>query len=259
MFSLSIMLYSIVNSDTVDSNDAIIAKHVLKNMYDLVDCSIVDLANQCYVSTSSVSRFCRRLGLNDFSELKMQIASYYGLKGYYKYRFDYENYEKDNYLESYIDSVSSNIMLLKQTIDEQIINELVEDLQKYQKVATFGFMQAGNVAMNLQYDLFKSNKIIYSNVNYNEHVKYIENATSDDLIIIFSHSGSYFKRLFPRMNPFKNKSNKPKIYMITSSKLENNDVDRYIRYPKSQEVVMHPYGMEVIAGAVACKYAKSEL
>ena len=42
-----------------------IAKYMIENMRDLEEYSLTDLAQACYVSNSSISRFCRDIGLKD--------------------------------------------------------------------------------------------------------------------------------------------------------------------------------------------------
>lgn len=70
MFNLVIILLSTINSEPKDSNNYKIAKFLIENIRNLEDFSISELAKTCYVSNSSVSRFCREIGLNDFNSLK---------------------------------------------------------------------------------------------------------------------------------------------------------------------------------------------
>ena len=76
MYNLTIILLSTINSELINSNNYRIAKYILENMRALEDISITELAKECYVSNSSISRFCRDIGLRDYNELKSQIAKY---------------------------------------------------------------------------------------------------------------------------------------------------------------------------------------
>lgn len=77
-------------------------------------------------------------------------------------------------------------------------------------------MQSESVACNLQFDLQTSGKLIFSCFNTKDQADYIADADENNLIIIFSESGTYFDRIFPRAKPFKSNKKKPKICMITS-------------------------------------------
>lgn len=76
MFNLIIILLSTLNDEPKGSNNYKIAKYMIENMRDLEEYSLTDLAQACYVSNSSISRFCRDIGLKDFNALKNQIAKF---------------------------------------------------------------------------------------------------------------------------------------------------------------------------------------
>ena len=65
MFNLVIILLSTINTEPKDSNNYKIAKYIIENLHTLEDCTITELSRNCYVSSSSISRFCRDIGLSD--------------------------------------------------------------------------------------------------------------------------------------------------------------------------------------------------
>ena len=71
MYNLTIILLSTINSELINSNNYRIAKYILENMRALEDISITELAKECYVSNSSISRFCRDIGLRDYKLTSM--------------------------------------------------------------------------------------------------------------------------------------------------------------------------------------------
>ena len=91
MFNLIIILLSTLNDEPKGSNNYKIAKYMIENMRDLEECSLTNLAQACYVSNSSISRFCRDIGLKDFNALKNQIAKFSVEAARLKRKFDYEN------------------------------------------------------------------------------------------------------------------------------------------------------------------------
>ncbi|KRK29163.1 transcriptional regulator [Lactobacillus acidophilus DSM 20079 = JCM 1132 = NBRC 13951 = CIP 76.13] len=58
----------------MSQSDQKIARQILRNPEQIVDCTISELANLAQVSGASVTRFCHNLGLTGFHNLKIQIA-----------------------------------------------------------------------------------------------------------------------------------------------------------------------------------------
>ena len=44
------------------------AKKILQNIYKIPESSITDVAKMCYVSTATISRLCRKLSYESFTE-----------------------------------------------------------------------------------------------------------------------------------------------------------------------------------------------
>lgn len=257
MFNLVIILLSLINSEIHDSNNYKIAKYILENLNELEDCTITELAKKCYVSNSSISRFCRDIGLKDYNGLKNQIAKYQISHQTAIHKFQYQGINDEHSLTNYIDEIISNLVLLKNSISKKDILNLVVDIDQYPHVAAFGYLQSENVALDLQYDLQTSRKIIFTCLQFANQIEHIQNADENHLIIIFSESGTYFKRAFARSHIFKNTAHKPKIYLITANQdIQVPYVDKYIRYQSRQDYASHPYPLSAISGMICSQYAQ---
>lgn len=187
MFNLIIILLSTLNDEPKGSNNYKIAKYMIENMRDLEEYSLTDLAQACYVSNSSISRFCRDIGLKDFNALKNQIAKFSVEAARLKRKFDYEKYESSSMFQSYVKNVISNLNCFLENDIEKQINTLVQEISSYQKIAAFGYMQSESVACNLQFDLQTSGKLIFSCFNIKDQADYITDADENNLIIIFQN------------------------------------------------------------------------
>ena len=258
MFNLVIILLSTINSEPIDSNNYKIAKYIIENIKSLEECTLTDLAKKCYVSNSSISRFCRDIGLKDFNDLKNQVIKFSMQDKFVSEKFNFKEFNTQSLSQSYILSIIDNLkhMTVSSSLDNEITS-LVNDISTYKNVAAFGYMQSENVALNLQYDLQTSRKAIFTCIKFIDQVDYIEQADENTLIIIFSESGSYFDRVFQRKKPFKNLNKKPKICMITSNyTIEQPYIDMYIRYHSRNDYASHPYPLMIIADLICIQYAK---
>ena len=51
-----------------------IGYYILKNQEDILDMSVIELAEKTFVSKSAIHRFCKKIGLKGFNELKVILA-----------------------------------------------------------------------------------------------------------------------------------------------------------------------------------------
>ena len=72
---LPIMFLSEIVSCRRDSTSGHLAAYILDHLDEIKYDSIRDLSAKTHTSISSISRFCREIGLGDFAELKELIAS----------------------------------------------------------------------------------------------------------------------------------------------------------------------------------------
>lgn len=243
---LPIVFLSTIVSEKQGTTNATIASYILSHMDEVKDYGIRDLANATHVAISSISRFCREIGLKDYAELRELLTSE---------EFYFEETNGDEVLPIYTNSVISSIQTVESSIDMNDIRDLCDDIHQYRSIALFGLLKAASVCMNLQTDLLMIGKQTYSNISYSEQMDYILHASKEDLIIIFSYTGSYFE--YQSLRNLEAQLKKPKIWMITSQKKEQYSfIDRYILFDSLKNQTSHPYQLQFISGLIAQEYAK---
>lgn len=217
MTYLKNLIFSIVNTEHPTSGDYIIAKYLLEHLGNLHTLSATQLAKECNVSKATVSRFVRKLGLDDFMDL-LYLCRYSLNADDTKFQFKGE--QKD-LTGGYLDAVEKNVRRLKTVIRQEQIERLEEDLEQYSKVAAFGHMQSAGHAMSLQCDLSSCGKYIDFYQQTRLQQDYLKHADQETLIIIFSVSGSFLHRLNAGRTMTWPPGKKPKIYLITTEKIKN--------------------------------------
>lgn len=194
------------------------------------------MAKECSVAMSSISRFCKEIGLNDFNELRELLIST---------KMNFEQYSSSskakNRLEEYSLKVKESITMVEKSIDMQQIDALCKEIQKYQQVGIFGLLMLG--------------KQTYSHISYKQQLQYISSTNEDDLLIIFSYTGCYFD--YPDIRTLKNKLKKPQIWLISSKQESYPDfIDHVITFDSKQDQNSHPYQLQFIASLIAQEYAR---
>lgn len=248
---LPIVLLSAIASEKNGSTNGTIAAYILTHLEEMKSMGIMEFAKNCNVSTSSISRFCKDIGLIDFAELRKIIIET-------QFRQDSETHDAilPNRLLDYATKINQSIVQVANSIAENDICELVNDLKKYHKVAAFGLMKAETAALILQSDLLMCGKNIYTNLSYKEQMDYIENSSDDTLIIIFTYTGSYFE--YNAKKSFMKSKNKAKIWMICGQKSIFPDyVSKQLSFDSPQDYISHPYQLDFVATIIAKEYSLS--
>ena len=247
---LPIVFLSTLASEKKDSTNSQIATYLLNHLDGIKDIGIQEMAKECSVAMSSISRFCKEIGLNDFNELRELLITT---------NMTFEQYStsskaKDR-LKEYSSKVKESITMVEKSIDIQQIDALCKEIQKYEQVGIFGLLKAGAVAFNLQSDLLMLGKQTYSNISYKQQLQYISSTNEDDLLIIFSYTGSYFD--YPDIRTLKNQLKKPQIWLISSKQERDPEfIDHVITFDSKQDQNSHPYQLQFIASLIAQEYAR---
>lgn len=234
---LAVVLLMEMASARQDSINCQIASYVLAHMNDLSGIGIVELAKRCHTGTSSISRFCKEIGLQDFAELKELLAGN-------SLRFQRTDHYGDHVIES-IKQAADSVSL-------QAVRSFCHDLDRFTKVAIFGILKGAGIAFNLKTDLLMLSKPVFTTMSFHEQLEYLHKADKDTLILLFSHTGSYFEYVEARALS----KNKPKIYMVApAGTVPDPAVDMYIYFESVRDQISHPYQMQYIAGLIAQEYA----
>ena len=255
-------LLIILNDGNEESTYYHIANTLLCNFDSIKDMTISEIADLCFVSKSTISKFTRYIGFEDFLELKLSSA-YKSNKhsNYLNYNDNILSYMEDHTKEEYIDILINDLELAKASIDMAKINELVDNLIKSDKVAAFGLLYSELAAMDLQAKLAYNGKYIITHMNDVKQDEFIKNADENTLIIIFTNSGDYIKKYqMVRGDIDKNifKQTRAKIVTITSNKEmeEQPYIDLSITFQNASNVQTHSMLFQIINDFIAIRYKK---
>lgn len=199
---LAEQLLDIMNICEDKTSDYRIARYLLEHLEKVDTITSGQLANECSCSKSTVTRFCERLGLKDFYELKTlyYVVSHGKTEKYYHLK------SSDLYFEQ-LRTLEKNI---QKNIDNDTIYRLCEDIDYFKNVYLLGMMQSSHVAMSFQHDLYALRRIVECKMLIQDQKRCLTNSTEEDLIIIFSNTGLFFDRMGIDMQTIKGK-----VYILT--------------------------------------------
>lgn len=188
------LLY-VLNDNLPGSTWYSIAMTMLQYYGALDTVPIEEMASLCSVSKSTVSKFVRSLGYEDYRSFQKQAA----INLNWSYRGNYfaanvMRYIEENSTDAYIDAVLRDIRMTYELLDWNTMDRLAEDIYRHEKVAAFGWDFSETAALDLQTKLRDYQKFVVTNLDDQKQAEYIRNADEKTLLIIFSDSGEYVQR-----------------------------------------------------------------
>lgn len=257
-------LLTILNEESHESTYYHMAFVMLLNFEKLKHMSINQVAQMCDVSKSTVSKFIRFIGYEDYSDFRYAaISSNKTTHSTEDFSMNVLQYGDHYSLESMIDIMQKDIRLTYDRLDWDKIHRLVLDLYTYKKVGLFGLMFSETAAMDFQIKLCHCGKIVFTNINDIKQDQFIHEAGEDTLIVVFSESGdfidNYQKRRFTEEYASKEPNfsvTKAKIVLITGNPAMEHDprVSYCILLHRTTELRTHRITYGVLTDIIACQY-----
>ena len=248
---LTVALLGALATERQDSTNAHIARYLLVHQDELGDLTIKSIAAACQVGTGSVSRFCREVGFESFDELRREFAR----SGRAFERVAMPDSSKDNAGHGLAGRLSVTLAQAEATVDRVALGKLVDDLLRYERVSVYGMLKAQAAAVDLQVDLLMQGKFVDTCVSHAEQLRCIAQAGPDELIVVFSYTGSYFDAR--DMTSAMQRVARPKIWVVCGRRHSlPSFVAGRLLFSSSGMQLGHPYQLELVAGLIAQEYAR---
>ncbi|AOR24392.1 MurR/RpiR family transcriptional regulator [Clostridium taeniosporum] len=213
-------LQIIVNTSDEENISFTIAKVLLKSIKnDINDLTINDLADRCYTSISTISRFIKSLGYDSFNELKKkfierkQIGAELLNDNLENMNFDFKN-DKE-ILNSFVQSINVSLKEFIENLDLDAIDNLIDLIYEHKDIYFFGFQLPGYFMQHLQYLFFNIGKYINFAQGEQEQERLAKQSNEDSVSIIFSVDGNYLNKKYNVFYTLKEKGGK--IILITQN------------------------------------------
>ncbi|HEY2420437.1 MAG TPA: hypothetical protein VGI04_03445 [Neobacillus sp.] len=184
--SLLHTLFSIINEENVGDSSYVLAHYFLEHYSELKDLNIFEVATDCFVSRSSVRRFCKAIGYENFIDMKLEFTRYDQV--YYN---NIKYAAQENYQQLLSFEINKMIQDITINVTGEVLKEMVESIDQ-SRYTIFLIPGAYNGAVkDFQEKMVAHHRVIYLiSENYSEN-KLIQNLTKDDLLITLSTSGVF--------------------------------------------------------------------
>ena len=243
---LPVVLLSEIAAAKEDTYRCRIASYLLSRINEKVTAD--EIARDCFVSKSAVSRFCREIGLEDFDELREIV-----MEADRPFDFIGEKYDTSSRADIVVQKAADAMRQAVKTLDYPALDRLTSDVVKAKRVACFGLLKAETAAINLQCDLTMLGFRTVTKVAYKDQMDFLSQSEEEDLILVFSYQGIFFDYDLP---PEIRKA-KGKIWVITGNPASREQLMKkpmihdVLTFDSSLDFLSHPYQLLVVSGIIA--------
>lgn len=233
MYIVVYRLTNLLNDSQYDSATMHICRKLLEIVADLEQLSIDQVAAKCNVSKSTLSKFVKNLGFENYKDFRenavreKEDSLYTGNAGLEMEKY-IEKYRMDNFLKL----LSKDVEEFMSGIDLQQVRRLVKAIYEAPRVAAFGMVYSETVAMDFVYQMAELRKTVETRIHDIRQEEYLKKADADTLVVIFSNTGQYiYKNGMKTTNSSRSfvGKTKAKKALITSNKAAFREP--YIDYP----------------------------
>ncbi|MBF1103271.1 MAG: MurR/RpiR family transcriptional regulator [Solobacterium sp.] len=187
------------------SKESEVYKLVLKDPYSFTASTAMEIANRYHVSQSAISRFCKKIGFDGFSDFRLSMM------------LEQSNpISNPNIDHDFIWHLSDYLSQLNIHFTNESSEKIIDRILKSKCIYMSGYGASSFAASWLSFRLTLSG--IYSvDIPSSQEMEYLHVMDSKDTLMIFSNSNPSHKDFFSLLNDLDN-SKKPYIILISGIK-----------------------------------------
>ena len=254
MGSVAERLLNYVNTTPQHDSNFQIAVAMLRNYHKLGQMSAEQIADLCFVSKATISRFCRYLGFDSFREFHDYVKAPISMKSdYSRSFFDMLCADRwaamDRYQEQLIENV--RVTFARENVDK--IPDMVRVLHESKRVAFFSHHFLWDIGRHMQSKLMMMGLYLEQYFDYGAQLECARSLQKQDTAVICTVGGSYPSRYANiwnaletggsrllvitqnRASPYWNSA----AYVLNFGSSNQNDVGKYSALLAADLLVMH--------------------
>jgi len=211
------------------------AQTILEHIDEIPKYSITQVADLCFASTATISRLIRKLNYPSFNDFKQDVI--YALDEIERcepIHFGQEPVDKYPYVEleqlkdDFFQAVVSNLRDTNRTVSSQDIKEIVDYIDQASRVIFIGYNFGQSLSSQLQITLSQQHKDVIVKTSEKMQLELLQESTENDLIILTTITGNYFRLKQEAMTYFKNSPAKKIVITQDKEWANKNQVDKTI-------------------------------
>ena len=178
-------------NDTFTKSERALADHIVRDADSVVMKTITELAGESdSFSTASIARFCKKIGLSGYSELRLELAKEMATDNARRQIVaDGENLVP-GLVSTVVDASASAINDLKYVLSDDIIKKAVHEILSASSITLAGIGASALVAQDLRQKLLRLGIRSLFDADQDVVKVTLSSGRSKDLLIAISYSGT---------------------------------------------------------------------
>jgi RpiR family carbohydrate utilization transcriptional regulator len=176
--------------ETLSQAEQRVARCILDEPAEAIRSSITELAERAGVGEATVSRFCRRLGLSGFLDLKISIASELSPAELVSETDGVEDSGLPRWLRASSERSADMIERTALLVDPESLDRAIRALTKARKIDIYGQGASAITALDAQHGFIRLGMIAQAPLDTHTQAMSASLLGRGDVSLAFSHSGS---------------------------------------------------------------------
>jgi DNA-binding MurR/RpiR family transcriptional regulator len=188
-----------LNTNKRDTTYSRIIIYLFTHLNEVRILTITEIAERCFVSPATLTRFCRHFGIQSFNELREALVSFGTLKRHNGLRMKEQELtdlkaDPQSYLAAYGAEITTAVNDVLQTIDFEQVDQLLATIHQAQDVVIIGYSSTLDLARELQTAFILSKKMTFVAETEELQLSLVEELHEEAVVLVISSYGSLLNK-----------------------------------------------------------------
>lgn len=243
-------LLNYLNITTDEDTYHTIIVTILSNIKKLSTMTINDLADACFVSAPTITRFAHAFGFKSFIEMKSYFLEYPNISTYMLFHMNKPTYEQlyaqpDAFLNDYVKQISTSLSECITSFDIAELDAFLQDIHQRKRILVLSYSTSFSLALTLQSNLLYYGKLCICPSSYELQEQQVDLLDKEDLVIFISCYGNYLNASTKLIQKVAQKNIKSVLLTQNPANPMVNTFDQVISFAKENQMICGPYIMNL--------------
>lgn len=249
-----------LNTTKRDATYSRIIIYLFSHLNEIRSLTITEIAERCFVSPATLTRFCRHFGISSFASLRESLVSLGTMKKHSGLRMkeqeltDLKNDPK-GYLTSYSAEIITAINDVLQTLDIAQVDQILADIHEAEEVVLIGYSSTMELAKELQTSFLLSQKLIFVGETEETQEAFVTELSEKSIVIVISSYGSLLNRSSELMRKISDSAAKSILLTQHTQNTLTNQFDLSVNVTTTNYVRIGNYPLTFFLDYFARRYA----
>lgn len=249
-----------LNTNNRDATYSRIIIYLFTHVNEVRSLTITEIAERCFVSPATLTRFCRHFKISSFQSLRESVVSlgtmkkHNGLRMKEQELYDLKEHPK-SYLKTYGNEIITAVNDVLQTIDIKQVDHVLTDVHLAKEVVLIGYSSTLELAKELQTSFLLSGKLVFVGETEEMQHAFVDNLTAESVVIVISSYGSILTKSSELMRKITDSSAKSILLTQNTQNTLTNLFDLAVNVTKTNYVRIGNYPLSFFLDYFVRRYA----